>query len=115
MLNINFSGSFNLNIIFMGSLIFQIIFIGSLMLNIIFIGSVISVLLSDVVGIQWLLIILLLLLIYIEENYLILQDDLLYRNIYMVGEILYNVMLKYGIKVGRFSDKGKVVNMIDCV
>lgn len=40
---------------------------------------------------------------------------MLYKNIYIVGEILYNVMLKYGIKIGKFSDKGKVGNMFECV
>lgn len=34
---------------------------------------------------------------------------------YMVGEILFNVILKYGIKVGKFNDKGKLGNMLECV
>ncbi|PFX33592.1 Tolloid-like protein 1 [Stylophora pistillata] len=51
----------------------------------------------------------------IQENYLTLQNGLPHKNTYTAGEILYNVTLKYGIKTGKFSDKGKVGNMSECV
>lgn len=51
----------------------------------------------------------------IQENYLTLQNGLPHKNTYTSGEILYNVTLKYGIKTGKFSDKGKVGNMSECV
>lgn len=38
-----------------------------------------------------------------------------HKNTYTAGEILSNVTLKYGIKAGRFSDKGKVANMTECI
>lgn len=51
----------------------------------------------------------------IHENYLTLQDGLPHKNTYMAGEILFNVTLKYGIKAGKFNDKGKLGNMSECV
>lgn len=51
----------------------------------------------------------------IQENYLTLQDGVPLRNTYTSGDILYNVTLKFGIKAGKFSDKGKVGNMSDCI
>ena len=52
---------------------------------------------------------------HIQENYLTLQNGLPLKNTYTAGDILYNVTLKYGIKAGKFNDKGKLGNMSDCI
>ncbi|XP_015765053.1 PREDICTED: uncharacterized protein LOC107343965 [Acropora digitifera] len=78
-------------------------------------GSLTSAVPSDVVGTQRSPTISPSPTAHIEENYLTLQNDMPHKNTYTAGEILSNVTLKYGIKAGRFSDKGKVANMTECI
>ena len=50
-----------------------------------------------------------------REDFVTMKNGQPERIVYTAGRIHYNQTLKYGIKSGKFMDKGKVVNISQCI
>lgn len=50
-----------------------------------------------------------------KEDFVTLHDGQPQLTSYTADPILHNVTLKYGIKAGKFLDKGHVTNMSECI